>query len=65
MTQIAEGQLYRPFHLLYQGKKPAKPERSYAKTPLGVIVQYQQLDLVMHPVFQRYLKVKWNLFGGW
>ena len=30
-----------------------------------MIVQYNQLDLVMHPVFQRLLYVKWNLFGKW
>ena len=28
-----------------------------------VIVQYDQLDIIMHPVFQRLLHVKWNLFG--
>ena len=37
------------------------------KTPfcmfLQVIVQFNQLDLVMHPVFQRLLHVKWDLFG--
>ena len=30
---------------------------------LQVIVQYDQLDIIMHPVFQRLLHVKWNLFG--
>ena len=28
-----------------------------------VVVQYEQMDLIMHPVFQRLLHVKWNLFG--
>lgn len=28
-----------------------------------VIVQYDQMDIIMHPVFQRLLYVKWNLFG--
>ena len=26
-------------------------------------MQYDQLDIIMHPVFQRLLHVKWNLFG--
>ena len=42
---------------------PKKKAKTYAKTPLEVIVQYQQFDLVMHPVFQRLLTVKWQLFG--
>ena len=28
-------------------------------------MQYNQLDLVMHPVFQRLLVVKWNQFAKW
>eukprot|EP00111_Clytia_hemisphaerica_P008770 TCONS_00025648-protein len=46
-----------------QGKKAKKREKTYAKTPLEVIVQFNQLDMVMHPVFQRLLHVKWGLFG--
>ncbi|XP_065663270.1 uncharacterized protein LOC100211734 [Hydra vulgaris] len=46
-----------------QGKKMPKKEKTYAKTPLEVIVQYNQLDLVMHVVFQRLLLVKWQLFA--
>ncbi|XP_066925009.1 uncharacterized protein [Clytia hemisphaerica] len=45
------------------GQSIIKKEKSYAKTPLEVIVQYDQLDIIMHPVFQRLLHVKWNLFG--
>lgn len=47
------------------GGKVKKKEKTYAKTPLEVIVQYNQLDLVMHPVFQRILHVKWNMFAKW
>ena len=42
---------------------PRKKPKTYAKTPIEVIVQYNQLDLIMHPVFQRLLHVKWELFG--
>lgn len=47
-----------------QGLPPArKKAKTYARSPLEVIVQYQQFDLIMHPVFQRLLSVKWRLFG--
>lgn len=34
-----------------------------AKTALEVIVQLKQFDLIMHPVIQRLIAVKWNYFG--
>ncbi|KAM4688899.1 uncharacterized protein O3C94_006999 [Discoglossus pictus] len=34
-----------------------------AKTPLEVIVQSRQLDIIMHPVIQKLIEVKWNAFG--
>lgn len=36
---------------------------SCARTPLHAVVHYQQMELIMHPVFQRMIDVKWNLFG--
>ncbi|XP_076824504.1 uncharacterized protein LOC143470330 isoform X2 [Clavelina lepadiformis] len=34
-----------------------------AKNPLEVIVQYRQLELIMHPVIKRLIDVKWEQFG--
>ena len=34
-----------------------------AKTALEVIVQHKQFDLIMHPVIQRLIAVKWKYFG--
>ncbi|XP_063777394.1 transient receptor potential channel pyrexia-like isoform X2 [Pseudophryne corroboree] len=34
-----------------------------AKSPLEVIVRSRQLDIIMHPVIQKLIEVKWNLFG--
>ena len=48
-----------------QGNGKEKKQKTYDKTPLEIIVQYNQLDLIMHPVFQRLLLVKWNLFAKW
>ncbi|KAM3929339.1 uncharacterized protein RB166_007111 isoform 1-T2 [Leptodactylus fuscus] len=34
-----------------------------AKSPLEVIVQSRQLDIIMHPVIQKLIEVKWKFFG--
>ena len=34
-----------------------------AKTALEVVVHHKQFDLIMHPVFQRLITVKWDYFG--
>ncbi|XP_053571917.1 transient receptor potential cation channel subfamily V member 6 [Bombina bombina] len=34
-----------------------------AKSPLEVIVQSRQLDIIMHPVIQKLIEIKWNRFG--
>ena len=34
-----------------------------ARSPLQVVVLYKQMELIMHPVFQRLIDVKWDLFG--
>ncbi|KAM8966809.1 uncharacterized protein RCH25_025436 [Pelodytes ibericus] len=36
---------------------------SQAKSPLEVIVQSRQLDIIMHPVIQKLIDMKWNSFG--
>ncbi|XP_018414959.1 PREDICTED: transient receptor potential channel pyrexia-like [Nanorana parkeri] len=34
-----------------------------AKSPLEVIVQARQLDIIIHPVIQKLIEVKWKFFG--
>ncbi|KAM4704918.1 uncharacterized protein WCC33_009732 [Rhinophrynus dorsalis] len=34
-----------------------------AKSPLEVIVQSRQLDIIMHPVIQKLIEIKWKSFG--
>ena len=36
---------------------------SWAKAPLVEAVQHHQFELIMHPVFQRLINVKWDKFG--
>ena len=39
-----------------------------AKTAMEVVIQHKQFELIMHPVFQRLIKVKWAQFakkGAW
>ncbi|KAJ8033013.1 Serine/threonine-protein phosphatase 6 regulatory ankyrin repeat subunit C [Holothuria leucospilota] len=45
--------------------EPAKPgeKEPSSKTALGVIVLFNQLELVMHPVIQRLIDIKWRKFG--
>ncbi|XP_028409086.1 transient receptor potential cation channel subfamily A member 1 homolog [Dendronephthya gigantea] len=36
---------------------------SYTRNPLEVAVHHKQFELIMHPVFQRLINVKWEQFG--
>ncbi|XP_071835880.1 uncharacterized protein [Apostichopus japonicus] len=44
--------------------KPDDPEPRN-KTAMSVIVQFNQLELIMHPVIQRLIDIKWRKFGKW
>uniref|UniRef100_H3AJH8 Ion transport domain-containing protein n=1 Tax=Latimeria chalumnae TaxID=7897 RepID=H3AJH8_LATCH len=44
-------------------QKSDSEENSQAKPPLEVIVQYRQLDLIMHPVVQKLIEIKWKKIG--
>ena len=39
------------------------PRRNKARSPLEVAIQYEQYSIVMHPVMQRLIRVKWEFFG--
>lgn len=43
--------------------EPTRTSESYAKTPLQAVVQFKQLELIMHPVFERLIEIKWHQFG--
>lgn len=40
-----------------------KMPESCAKSPLAEATQHSQFELIMHPVFQRLINVKWEKFG--
>ena len=42
--------------------KNPKAEK-FAKTPLEIITAYDDVDLIMHPVIQKSIAIKWKLFG--
>lgn len=42
--------------------KNQKSEK-FAKTPLEIITAYDDVDLIMHPVIQKSIQIKWKLFG--
>ncbi|XP_051879492.1 transient receptor potential channel pyrexia-like [Pristis pectinata] len=43
--------------------QPSETSNSHAKSLLEVIVQFRQLDLIMHPVVQKLITIKWKRFG--
>nr|AOR07029.1 transient receptor potential channel-like protein [Saccoglossus kowalevskii] len=43
--------------------KPDFEKRPPCRLPLQVIVEYKQLDLIIHPVIQQLIKTKWKRFG--
>ena len=40
-------------------------QKTPARTPLEIAVQNERFDIVMHPVIQRLIGVKWNMYGKW
>ncbi|XP_022090577.1 uncharacterized protein LOC110979250 isoform X2 [Acanthaster planci] len=47
--------------------EPTKPDDKAPKSrsALQVIVQFHQLELILHPVVQRLMEIKWKKFGWW
>ncbi|XP_046863992.1 transient receptor potential cation channel subfamily V member 6-like [Xenia sp. Carnegie-2017] len=46
-----------------EGQRLSEEANSGARTPLEVAIQRQQFDIVMHPVMQRLVYMKWKKFG--
>lgn len=44
---------------------PNEAETCWAKSPMEVAVEYKQYQLLLHPVFQRLIEVKWQRLGKW
>ena len=40
-------------------------QKTPARTPLEIAVQNERFDIVMHPVMQRLIGVKWKMYGKW
>lgn len=40
-----------------------KTNLDVTRTPLDSVVQFKRFDLVLHPIFQKLLKVKWKMYG--
>ncbi|XP_072269334.1 transient receptor potential cation channel subfamily A member 1-like [Pyxicephalus adspersus] len=51
------------FYLNHVEPQTSDFKGTQAKSPLEVIVQARQLDIIMHPVIQKLIEVKWNFFG--
>ncbi|KAM5158169.1 uncharacterized protein ACMZJ9_009416 [Mantella aurantiaca] len=51
------------FYLNYVEPQTSDFKETQAKSPLEVIVQARQLDIILHPVIQKLIEVKWKFFG--
>jgi len=63
---IDDKALRRKYYYLNQlesGKDEKELGQNNAKTALEMIVVYKETELVMHPVIQKLINVKWNLFA--
>jgi hypothetical protein len=46
-----------------EANKARTKYHNIVKTPLEVITTYEDMDLILHPVIQQCIKIKWKLFG--
>ena len=42
-----------------------KEKKAHARTPLEIAVQNKRYDIILHPVMQRLISVKWKMYGKW
>ena len=53
------------YFLNYLEGTKLKEEKTPARTPLEIAVQNRRFDIIMHPVMQRLIGVKWQMYGKW
>ena len=53
------------YFLNYLEGTKLKEQKTPARTPLEIAVQNERFDIIMHPVMQRLIGVKWNMYGKW
>ena len=51
------------YFLNYLERTRLKEEKTPARTPLEIAVQNERFDIIMHPVMQRLVGVKWQCYG--
>ncbi|XP_028405944.1 uncharacterized protein LOC114528490 [Dendronephthya gigantea] len=53
------------YFLNYLESTKLKEKKTPARTPLEIAVQNERFDIIMHPVMQRLIGVKWQMYGKW
>ena len=53
------------YFLNYLEGTKLKEEKTPARTPLEIAVQNERFDIIMHPVMQRLIAMKWQIYGKW
>ena len=51
------------YFLNYLEGTKLKEQKTPARTPLEIAVQNERFDIIMHPVMQRLIAVKWKMYG--
>ena len=53
------------YFLNYLEGTKLKEQKTPARTPLEIAVQNERYDIIMHPIMQRLIGVKWQMYGKW
>ena len=53
------------YFLNYLEGTKLKDQKTPARTPLEIAVQNERFDIILHPVMQRLIGVKWQMYGKW
>ena len=53
------------YFLSYLEGAKLKDHKTSARTPLQIAVQNERFDVILHPVMQYLISVKWQMYGKW
>ena len=53
------------YFLNYLEGPKLKEQKTPARTPLEIAVQNERFNVILHPVMQRLIGVKWQMYGKW
>ena len=63
LDQFYERDVLTRKQLFYLHFLEKKTNLDVTRTPLDSVVQFKRFDLILHPIFQKLLNVKWRMYG--